>query len=842
MSLRGLSLQAETDGKGWTLKGLTANLPGSTTLSLSGSLTSAGARPAFAGRLTIDSKQLDRLTTLWRKPAADDPLFDVPGSFSANLTLSADKLVVSSGALAIEGATHPVSGEIGIGPQRSLKLSADLGTLSADDSAGLAALMPDLAGSGSFGATFPSGEIHLSAQAATMFGIAGTGLAADASWEGGVLAFSKLSAADFGGASFDGTLTAFGTLVKPEISGAGSIKVAAGSPALRQLLGGFATPKPLADIIGRALPADLTVKLDAPSGSGGQALAVVGTLGGTNAKFAATLSSGLINALRAPISARLDLDAPKPSDLVALLGLGDVPVFDAMAPLHVTASVDGVPSNSYETHIALASGNDHLDFSGDVVPGDFSSVAGSGDIEVALADPSALAEALGVGGVYLPPISGKARLKFEGADSLKLSAIDAGGVTGALALAREDRKANVTGALKLGSVDVKALLPFLVGAPGTLDSADSLWPDGPIDLGDAARTSEGRIDLTTPSLTSGGTQVLTDVAFGLDWDAQNLHLRTLTGKTAGGTATLDATLCCAGPNMPIKQLNGRMALDGVDLAAIAPKPVAAELAGTLQAGVEFSGAGTSLADAIGALTGSGSYTIAGFGASHFDPTLFAALGGLTNIVDMEPDVLTATVVNKLSAGPFKAASLTGGFTIAGGVLRSPNLAIEGEAARIFGNGTLDLSKLNLDGRYAMTPASVPDATSPLDPNSAQVDVAIGGSFWAPTATYDVGALVDGMKIKASEAELAVLEQRKAEADARAKLQAAEDARRDAELKAAQAAIVAEQATEAAAGLAAEAAAKQAAEDAVKAKAAAAAAAASAAASSSSSAAANDIGL
>jgi hypothetical protein len=176
------------------------------------------------------------------------------------------------------------------------------------------------------------------------------------------------------------------------------------------------------------------------------------------------------------------------------------------------------------------------------------------------------------------------------------------------------------------------------------------------------------------------------------------------------------------------------------------------------------------------------------------------------------------------------------------VLRSPNLAIDGGSARVFGNGTLDLGKLNLEGRYAMTPTIVPDAPSPLDPNSAEANVDIAGSLWSPTATYDVAALVDGMKIKASEAELAILEQRKAEADARARQQAEENARQAAALKAAQAAMVAEQAAEAAANIAADAAEKQAAEDAAAAKAAAVAASASAAVSASSSAAATDLGM
>jgi AsmA family/AsmA-like C-terminal region len=840
VSLRDLRLDAETDGKGWTVKSFSANLPGGTALGLSGALVPATGHPAFAGNVSITTKQLDRLAALWRKPPADDPLFDMPGSLTANVTLSGSTLTVSGGRVAIDDTTHAFTAEIGYGTPRTLNLTAQLGVLSSDDSAALAALMPEVAANGSFGATFPKGEIDLSADRASVFGLDGQGLVVNAAWDGGVLEFSKL-AGDVGGATFDTKATAFGTLVKPELSGSGSIKITEGSKALAQILDAVHAPGPVVAFLGHSLPADLTFKLDAPAGNGGQAIAIVGTLDGADTKLSATLSAGVVNALKAPISASLEMTSPSPHLLVAQLGLGDAPLFEENMPLKLSASVDGVPSNSYETHVTLSNGADHVGFAGNVVPGDFTSVVGGGDIDVALSDPSALAEALGAGGVYLPAVTAKARLQFTGLDSFKASAIDAGGITGDLTLTRIDGKASVTGALMTPAFDLQTLLPFLIGPSGTLTSSANLWPDGPIDVGVASRGGEGRIDVKTPAISAGPVS-LSDASFGLDWSAQGIHLRDLSGKAGGGSVRLDATICCSGTTIATKQINGRIALDGVALDSLAPAPIAAGMDGTILSTAAFSGGGATLAEAVASMTGTGSYTISNFSATHFDPALFSGLGSLTDILDMEPDVLTATVNDKLGAGPFTASTLTGGFTIAGGVLRSPNLAIDGPGARIFGSGSLSLSSLVLDGRYSMTPTTTPDAASPLDPNTAEVSATVAGPLWAPTVDYDVAELVEGMKIKASEAELAILEQRKADADARAKAQVEADAKLAAQRQADAVAIVAQQAVEAAANAAADTAAKQAAVEAAALKATAAAAAATAASSSSSSAAATDTGL
>eukprot|EP01036_Dinobryon_divergens_P012269 gene12269-16524_t len=100
------------------------------------------------------------------------------------------------------------------------------------------------------------------------------------------------------------------------------------------------------------------------------------------------------------------------------------------------------------------------------------------------------------------------------------------------------------------------------------------------------------------------------------------------------------------------------------------------------------------------MTGTGTYTISNLEAAHFDPAVFKGAGALAGVVDMTPEALVEAVTGELAAAPFAAPSVTGSFNIAGGILRSPNLAITGTDAQIFGGASLTLPTLALDARYA----------------------------------------------------------------------------------------------------------------------------------------------
>jgi hypothetical protein len=810
VSLRDLRLDATTDTKTWTVENFAASLPGGTKVGLTGDLSIVDGHPIFAGGVTVASKQLDRLAALWRKPPAGNPLFNMQGSLAADVALSSDTLTLSSGTLVVAGINQAFDTAIGFGAQRELKLDVHFTTLGQVESDAVAALLPDVAGNGSFSATFPKGSVSVSASKAVLFGLPGSDLAATANWEGGVLELSKLQAGDLGGATIDGRLTAFGTLAKPELSGNGSVKVSDGAPIVSAMLNSIGTPPAIAEFLHRSLPASFDIQLNPPTGDGGQTLNATGQLGTADAKIVAQLGGGIAKALVAPIAATLELKSESPALMNAQLGLGNLAILDDRTPLQLTATVEGTPSNSYEVHARLEGGADHIAFDGNVVPGDFTKITGDGAVEVALSDPMALAKIAGAGGVYVPSLSGTAHLRFTGLETIALSEVEAAGVTGELSMARRDGTTSFSGSLKLASLDAVALLPMLVGPSGTVVGT-SLWPEGPIDIGSGPRSSEGRIDVEVTDVTAGGRALLKDAKFGLDWDAQSISLRDLSGTADKGTLTLDAKVCCSNAALPAKQITGRLALDSVPLDIVVPGAIAAGLDGKLTASAAFDGTGETMAAAVAAMTGTGSYTISDFSAGGFDPRAFNRISTLTGIVDMTPDALTETVNDLLAAGPFASNMFTGSFTIAGGTLRSPNLAIAGSGARIFGGGNLMLADLTLDARYAMSPTVLTDPQSVIDPTTAEVAAVVKGPVWAPVASYDVVSLVDGMKIKASEIELARLEQLQAEDEARRKAAAEDRARVAAEQAAAEAAKKAAE-EEAARKAAEEAAAKKAAED------------------------------
>ncbi len=795
VSLRNLRLDASTDANSWTITDFAATLPGATRVGLTGNLSVVDGRPIFAGGITLDSQQLDRLAALWRKPPAGNPLFNMPGSLSSDVALSSDRLSLSSGTLVVAGINQGFDATIGFGQTRELKLDAHFTTLGDSESAAVAALLPDLTAGGSFGATFPKGSVDLSASKAVLFGLSGSDLTLEASWEGGVFELSRLTASDFGGAAFDTRLTAFGTLAKPEISGAGTLKVADGAPLLTALLGNVNTPPAVTSFLQRSLPADLTFQLAAPQGDGAQTLEVDGKLATSTLALDARLGAGIANALTAPIQLALDLRSESPTLMSRQLGLGDVAVFDDRTPLHLNAAFDGVPSNSYEVTARLEGGTDNLTFSGNVAPGDFSSISGGGTLEAVLSDAAPLADALGAGGIYVPPLSGRAHLQFNGVDSARLTEIEATGITGTLGMTRRNGDAVFEGALTIPELDARALLAVLAGASGTI-AGEGVWPDGPIDIGLSRRASSGRIDVSVGAVKAGERQLLAEAQFGLNWDGDSVSLSNLTGKAGAGTLSIDATVCCSNPMLPAKRLNGRIALNGVPLDLLLPDAMAQALDGTIDASAAFDGTGETLAVAMAAMTGTGSYTISNFEAAAFDPQMFNGIGALTGVVDMAPEALAQAVTERLEAGPFASNMFTGSFSIAGGTLRSPNLAIAGSGARIFGGGSLSLRDLTLDARYAMTPTVPATAESALDATTAEVAAVVTGPLWAPVASYDLSGLVEGMKIKASEIELARLEQLRAEDEARRQAAAAEQARVEAERLAAEAARKAEAEAEA----------------------------------------------
>ncbi len=134
------------------------------------------------------------------------------------------------------------------------------------------------------------------------------------------------------------------------------------------------------------------------------------------------------------------------------------------------------------------------------------------------------------------------------------------------------------------------------------------------------------------------------------------------------------------------------------------------------------------------------------------------------------------MVDGLDDAPFEAGSVSGSFTIAGGVIRSPNLAMQATGARLFGTASLSLRNLVVGGGFAMTPVGLDDPEGLVNAATAQIAANLGGTLVEPDRTFDVSGMVDAMKAKALEVEVARLEKLRAEDEARQKAAAEERAR------------------------------------------------------------------
>jgi hypothetical protein len=808
-SLRNVRLDASAHDGGWTVRGFTGVLPGDTRVSLAGEIVTDTGRPEFSGTLSVKSGRLDALSTMWRKPAEGNPLFGMPGSIEAKIDLVGETLSVSDGRIELDGEARSFSAQLGLGTAPDLHLTADMGQLDAGRSAALLALLPDLAADTAFPASFPKGEFELVADSMTLGGLNGRALAARGSWDGGVLVVDDISAGDLGGAGFKATLTAFGSITKPELSGSGTLTVAsAEAPALASFYRAVGASPAIAAFLAPSLPADLALRLDPPSGDGAQSLAISGRLGSSEVAADAELQAGFLRAPSGPVKLRLDMKSADAAAMTAQLGLGEVSLFADGEPVHLVGVVDGNVANSLETTVLVEGGGDSLGFSGNLVVTNPAAYSGKGTIKAKLADPSALADWLGAGGISLPALAASARVDFNGPSDVQL--LDITGTsgdspfTGNLKLATKGSARTVAGAIAAGDLDIGSVLRTLTG-PASLLAGNGFWPDGPLATGDAPRTTTGRVAVSAPVVTAGGKSLLTDLSFDLDWDATTTRLRNVAGKLGDGSIGMELAVCCSGP-LPDKQVTGRISLVGVSVDSIAPPLVADAIDATLDASGRFDGTGGSVAGILAALTGEGTYTASGLRIERLNAGAASSVSGVENLLEMQPDELSALIEDRLDDAPFDAARVTAGFTVAGGVLRSPNVSIEGEGGQLFGSGSIRLGDLGLAGDYALSPTTITPAAL-VDTGTARISARLSGTLMAPERQFDVSSLVDAIMVKAYEAEVARLEKLREEDEARRKAEEAEKARLAAEAAAIRAA------DEAAARKAAEeAAARQAAEE------------------------------
>ncbi len=774
-ALRDVRLDAVTENGGWRIEQAVARMAGDSELRFSGMVSNTDGVPGFRGDFHLSTARLDALAQLWRRAGEDNPLFNMPATLSGKAILGGGALGFTNGQLTLGSVPHGLELRVGFGEEPRLDAVVHLSDADAPHMAALVALLPaDIGQKGSFGVSFPDGSFSVTARSADLWGLLAKDFVAEGQWSPDAVRFSSLATSDWGGVGLDATMRLSGAIAAPHVTASGRLTVAsadaAGLVAAQEMLG---VPYGWQEALAGAWPADLQFILTDAEQGPAQTMILAGTLGEAALDLRAEMAEGLAGLG----SAGLRLIASLEGDdfLFDQFGIGDRPLFDGEETVVGSLFLEGSGASGLNGRISVGQGDYSISYLGTVDIADNGELAGEGSLDLLLSPDNGLSGLVGVGSIGLGGIEASAGLRFDALRSLELTEIEgvSGGsrFTGSMTMQRVGQMPSFEGNLVPEALDIGGLTTALFGNTALIGGS-GLVPEGPLATDGVANASRGRIAIQAEAVTANGTEAFGPTSLALVWDAQSVGIDRLTAELGGGSMALSLSRCCAGP-LPERTVSGQVTFSNVDLASIAPGPVAAGLSGRLDAGLQFEGLGASLAEAVRAMTGEGNFVLADLSAAGLAAEVFPAVAGLDDVLTMDADTLETLIALALEQGSFAADEARGTFTIANGTARMANLMIEGQGARLAGNLNLVLETLGLDGVFVMTARDFTDLTGLVEPDAARILLRIGGTLYAPLVTRDLGEIVAAVQVRANELEVDRLEALRLEDEARQRAAAQE---------------------------------------------------------------------
>jgi hypothetical protein len=757
-SLRDVRLDAEAEEGAWRIESLSATMPGETSLRIEGTLQAEGDRPRFNGQLQATSRRLDALAALWRRPQDDNPLFNLPGSYRANIIVAADAVGLSDGVLVLDETSHGLDLRVGIGAEPRLDVVGRFSTLSADDSDALLALLPDVVEGPAFGNSFPIGSLSLAAGEATFDTLSGTDLRIDGTWEPGVLSLRRVAAADFGGAVLDLEARLAGTLAAPDISGGGSVGIERlDAPFPTWLADQAGVAAGWRTLLDASLPATVDLDLSAAEASGMQTLTLEGLMGAAETDLSVTLSNGLAASMTAPFSARLFAEADDANALATQFGFASGDLFRGDRPGFASASLSGTPGSALTAQVNLSAEDEFIAYVGVLqVAGE--RLGGEGQVDLALDSLAAIAPLVRTRNLPLTDVEAQGLLRVDGQDAIAIDdLVGRSGDTefsGALAMTRTGPLSQVTGDIALDSVGIEAVAGLLAGPAALIDDPDTLLPIGPMTLDPVGFQTRGTIAVSVPDVTAGGTPLLADATFDFAWDATRVRIDELTAGMGEGKIGGNISVCCASA-LAEKTLAGRLNLDAVPARALLPGVVDSGATGLLSGGVSFEASGASFAEMARTTAGEGSISVTDLALPQLDPEVYRTVADLDDLLNMDLEDVRTIASMALDVGSFESTGFEGAFTIAGGTLRLENISVDAPDSRLSGGLTIDLPTLGLNGDFVMVPRGFTDEM--VGPDTAPIVARLSGTLLEPVGETDLDTMVAALQVRANELEVERLE-------------------------------------------------------------------------------------
>ncbi len=768
--IRDLQFDAELVGSAWRIDELTANLPGQTTVSLSGlfsrQIDSGGQHHGFEGQARIRSDQPAAFSKWWLKDAPTSGQLK-PFDMSGQLLVKSDRIQISGLDIFMDG--DRASGFIdwyagqqgagGKGDALAINLDAEridldavmgFGSLLLNNSTGKAAPLRDIAldietrslSAGDFEGKTLSTKLHLA--------------------EGGV-EIDHLSVDDFAGA----TISASGVLKdlanKPNGRITGKVS-AADLEGLSALIKRLLPDQPVANwLAGKQdvmSPADLSFTIAGGNADHGLTVKLEGMLGGGRGSLEGSLDGALDDWAKGKLSLGAKLDNPDGQKLLSLIGLGhglvDLPALSA------SLSLDGVLADGATVAASLRSNDGALDYKGSLQAAPGSGTAQgletSGDLSFKTDD---LAPYLMSTGVSLSnpgealPVSLVAAITFE-KGNLSLEGIkgqwDEQPVSGTLALTQIANSRQLKGSLELGDMDGIWLGETVLGA-GRLTSVGSGWPDLPF-IAPVATGEDLPIKLDVAikarSLELAAPYIFQQPSFTLVWQDAGLSVRDFKGLLQGGKVSGGLDLDNVEGEAVLKT---HIRLDGATLAPLIwERDGRAVARGQVDVNLDVESQGRSMAGVVSGLSGTGTFALRDAVLNYINPQAFAQVVRAVDAgMELKDTDIRKVFLSHMDAGSTDVKRMEGTFVIAGGALRASNIEADAEILKSRGNLMIDLSNQTLDGDWSIKvePARE-DAVTGAQP---EVGLSFSGPLAAPKRMVDVAPFTGYLTIRAFEREV-----------------------------------------------------------------------------------------
>ena len=737
--LQNFAAEVRTDTRSWTIDRLDVRAPGSTRLSLSGSNAQAGRSGRFRGALNLDSADPDALV-MWLQGRSELTYrSQKPLRLAGNVDIGVDRLAIDAIRCEIDGGT--IEGRIAVshdgqgGGSLEAELKADRLDLDSASSFARALLGPQ-------GEWPERAQVSLDISHAVLAGQELNPLVARFGYGPKSIALDQLKIGMASGVLVE----AFGAFDRTNATGklalnssatslpqfAGLIAPLAPSVAAR-LNSMTSSPGPARINLMLAVDKDenrsdrantrATLDLDAPHFRGSATITA-------KPEAAALREIDLDRLRRSEISLDSKLSSEQGASLLALLGLdGTLAAGDGAGQFQ--GSLSGVWGAPLRLKFNLSAAGIDAEAQGTADP--FAAQPnGSISVKARSLNLAPLFE-LKRSDKFAQNISLSSRMSLSGG---KLSLEDLDGtmagsrLRGHLAVTFETER-KVEGELGLDSLELAPAFALAIGAAGR-DPAE------PLGAG-LLKNWRGKIGFQAlRGVLPGGTE-LRPLSGTVKGDGQSLVFDTIKGGIGGGEAsgTIDIRQGAGGLG-----LNARVQLDGADGGALRFRALTMP-AGRASLQMTLSSQGRSASALTGALSGSGTLTLASARIPGLDPRAFELAIHASDAGQATDDARLRKIVEPaLSGGALLVASAQIPFAIRDGRIRVAATTLNSDVAHAVISGGYDIPADQADIRAVLSSGTVDLATS-----RPEIVVFAAGSPDALYRSVDVTALSSWLAVR-----------------------------------------------------------------------------------------------